>query len=1301
MPCLASGGTKYMFNWLKKKSASRGEGRAVAAQSDLESMGARADFALNTGDLPTAVGGYGDALLLDPNNARWRIGLSLALIGQARHSEAKAHLNRAILTDPANANAYYLLGQVAQRQEDAPAAMALYTEAIELNPNFEAAFNDLAALHSAAGDGEAAEAVLSQGVSVCIQSALLNFELGVLYANKNQFAKAAACYRRALSINPRFGEAHRNLGIALQSQGQVAEAITHFDHALLAEPGLLAAHSNLLWVLSFHADRNLEQYLPEARRYGAKALAVAKPYTGWLTAATGPKGTGERRLRVGLVSGDLWFHPVGIFLEGVLGRLDRGKLELVAYSMNQRDDELTDRIKGYFSAWNPIVGVSDEEAARKIHADGVDILIDLAGHSGRNRLSLFAWKPAPVQVSWLGYLASTGVPGMDYVLADPVAAPEHIHNQFTEEIWCLPETFYCFTPPPEHPKLAVVPLPALRNGHITFGSFQRINKLGDGSLALWARILHTLPGARLRVRNAEMDHPDSRDALLARLAKLGIPAERVTLAGRVQHRDDLLAAYADVDIVLDTIAYPGATTTCEALWMGVPTVTLAGGTMLARVGASLLNCAGLADWVAVSEDDYVALAVRHAASVEALVHLRATLRQKMLGTVLFDPMQFALQLEDALMRMWQRRWSAPAQILGTASPALGASTAQLEQAKRWYENGKKAQEENNLPAAVDCFNHALAANPRFEAALRDMSRALFESGQRDQAKKMIAQGLALYPQSADFHYYLGNVYAAEKQYQPAIDSWQEALRYAPDYTQVHFNIGHTLIAARCSEQALPSLDRALALDPQHVDAHNNRGNALLALKRFDEALESYQNALRLHPDNAGTVYNIGCVQMELGKLSDAVANFRRALAIEPDYLQAHNSLLWALSFSSEDPATEYVQEARAYGKRVAARAMPYSSWTFNPEVNLPRPLKVGIVSGDLRAHPVGYFVAGVLAKLNPAKVKIAAYLMNPYDDELTASIKAACSEWTSIAELGDEEAARIIHEDGVEILVDLAGHTNHNRLPLFAWKPAPVQVSWLGYLASTGVPGIDYVLADSVAAPAAMQQQFTEEIWHLPETFNCFAPPIEFTALEVAPSPVQRNGYVTFGSFQRANKLTDATLRMWARILHAMPECRLRLQNAQNDSPQARSALQARLANFGVPPGQCILVGAIEKRELHLAAHAEVDIVLDTYPYPGTTTTCEALWMGVPTVTLGGNTLLARVGASLLICSGLQDWVAWSEDDYVKLAIHHASDTASLGCLRTRLREQVSDTPLFNSRRFAMNLENAFLAMWSRKMKIN
>ena len=1286
-----------MFNWLRKKGGESGSAPHAVRALDRASAIARAGEALNAGDLDQAAQRYRQALLAQPGDAELRVALSVALIGLGECAEARSHLNRAILIDPGHANAYFFLGKIAHQQGDFPDAIELYREALDLKPGFEAAFKELAAAHQASGEIDRAEDILTQAVAVCSQSALLHFELGVLYANKSRFSKAVECYRRALLIHPGFGEAHRNLGVALQSQGHLAEAVTNFESALRAEPGLLAAHSNLLWMLSFDPDQVVGRYLPEARRYGEKALALAKPYAAWLGSGSAPQAVERSRLRVGLVSGDLWLHPVGIFLEGVLAKLDRQKVELLAYSMNQRDDRLTGRIKACFSEWTSIADMGDEAAARRIHADRVDILIDLAGHSGRNRLTLFAWKPAPVQVSWLGYLASSGVPGMDYVLADPVAAPDHVSNQFTEEIWHLPETFNCFTPPAEQPKFEVTPLPALRNGYISFGSFQRINKLSDRTLALWGRILNAVPQARLQLRNGEMDFPAAREALLARLSQAGIASERVSLAGRLPLRDDLLAAYANVDVVLDTIAYPGTTTTCEALWMGVPTLTLAGNTLLGRVGASILTCAGLAEWVAGNEDEYVALAVKHAADVETLARLRAGLRQQVMATTLFDAARFAPQLEAALFAMWRRKMDGPDPGAILAARPGDQPVIQDAHEEGWYALGKAALQQDNLPIAIGHFHRALAIHSGFEPALRDLGRALFQNGQPDQAKEVIQKGLLRFPHSVDFHYYLGNIYAAEKQYQQAIDAWQQALRYAPDYVQVHFNIGHTLIEARCAEQALPSLDRVLALDPDHVDAHNNRGNALLALNRFDEALESYQNALRIDPGDTGAIYNIGCVQMGLGQMEGAMTSFRRVLALKPDYFQAHSSLLWALSFASNAATPEYVAEARNYGRLVAERAVAYSHWQVASGTSLRRPLKVGLVSGDLRAHPVGYFLEGVLSKLNPEKLDLVVYSMNPYDDALTEKFKAVSSAWTSISELSDADAARKIHGDGIAILIDVSGHTSHNRLPLFAWKPAPVQVSWLGYLASTGVPGMDYLLADRIAAPEAVRGQFTEEIWHLPETFNCFTPPAEHPAPVVAPPPALRNGYVTFGSFQRINKFTDVTLGLWARILTALPHARLRLQNAQTDNAQVRSALYARLAHTGIPVDRCILAGAIEGRENHLAAHALVDIVLDTSPYPGTTTTAEALWMGVPTVTLARETMLSRVGASLLTCAGLKHWVAWTEDDYVELAVRHATDIADLARLRTGLRQQVAATPLFDAGHFSVHLENALLAMWDRK----
>jgi predicted O-linked N-acetylglucosamine transferase (SPINDLY family) len=291
-----------------------------------------------------------------------------------------------------------------------------------------------------------------------------------------------------------------------------------------------------------------------------------------------------------------------------------------------------------------------------IHADGVHVLLDVSGHTAHNRLPVFAWKPAPVQVSWLGYFATTGVAEMDYFLADKVGVPEAQQEQFTETVLYLPDTRLCFTA--REVDLPVAPLPALANGMVTFGCFQTLAKLGDGVLEAWGEILAALPDATLRIQCKQLGEPAQVEQLLQRLWKYGIAPARVATHG-ASNRETYLAAYAEVDVILDTFPYPGGTTTCEALWMGVPTLTLAGDSLLARQGASLLTAAGLEEWVATSKEEYVAKSIALASDQSKLVALRAVLRQQVLASPLFDAPRFARNFEDALWGMWQRHHAKP------------------------------------------------------------------------------------------------------------------------------------------------------------------------------------------------------------------------------------------------------------------------------------------------------------------------------------------------------------------------------------------------------------------------------------------------------------------------------------------------------------------------------------------------------------------------------------------------------------------------------------------------------------------
>ena len=377
-------------------------------------------------------------------------------------------------------------------------------------------------------------------------------------------------------------------------------------------------------------------------------LAVAQPYSTW---ANHPDTT--RCLRIGFVSGDLRQHPVGNFLEAVLASLSSGmsgRLRLYAYSNSSQEDEVSERIKAHCHGWHSAVGQSDESLAQRIREDGIDILIDLSGHTAHNRLPLFAWKPAPVQATWLGYLATTGVSAIDYVIADAWTLPESEEVNFTEKVWRLPESYLCFTPPAD--SVDVGPLPAIHNGYITFGSFNNLTKMNDSVVALWSRILATIPDSRLYLKSPQLKEDSVQQSVVERFAGHGIDAGRLILEGPVP-RTDYLKPFQRVDIALDPFPYPGITTSVENLWMGVPVLTLAGKSFLSRQGIGLLMNAGLPEWIAGDADDYVARAVSHASDVQALSSLRGELRQRVLASPIFDASRFSQHFEAALRGMWQ------------------------------------------------------------------------------------------------------------------------------------------------------------------------------------------------------------------------------------------------------------------------------------------------------------------------------------------------------------------------------------------------------------------------------------------------------------------------------------------------------------------------------------------------------------------------------------------------------------------------------------------------------------------------
>lgn len=579
----------------------------------------------------------------------------------------------------------------------------------------------------------------------------------------------------------------------------------------------------------------------------------------------------------------------------------------------------------------------------------------------------------------------------------------------------------------------------------------------------------------------------------------------------------------------------------------------------------------------------------------------------------------------------------------------------------WYMTGGALAHGNDWHAAEAAFRKVIELQPSFALAYWDLCHILFHSGKLVSAKNVIQTGMDINPNHPEFHFYMGNIFVFDEDY---------------------------LSAQAC-------FDKALVIRPDYLAALINLGLALHSQGDVYSAIDVFRDALKLSPDDARVHCNLGGSLQISGDLKHAIQHYREALRTAPSYTTAQQNLLYALSFYSECSPAEYLQESKLFGTKISSQSIPFSEWHGTSIAVVERPLRIGFVSGDLCNHPVGNFLESVLQSIDSSKLILVAYSTLRKEDVLTARVKPFFAEWSVVESLADNQLAAKIHADRIDILIDLAGHTAGNRLPVFAWRPAPIQVAWLGYWATTGVSEMDYILVDALSVPESDQPFFSEKPWYLPDTRFCFTPPVNVS--DVSSLPALRNGYITFGSFQLLSKMSDAVLAVWSKILVALPESRLRLQCWQLGYPAAQQKMLRRLKEMGVSPSRVDISGGTS-RDVYLAAYSEVDIILDTFPFPGGTTTAEALWMGVPTVTLAGDTLLARQGYSLLDCVGLGDWVAKSEREFIDIALAYSQDFSALRELRTGLRMRTLASPLFDAVQFSGRFENALMEMWRTRL---
>ena len=589
------------------------------------------------------------ALGISPDSVEAMTNLARTLKAMDRLAEAEAYVARVVDLNPDSPEAHRYLGDIRYMQGRIDEAQTSYRRALVLKPDDFHANCNLGITYWDTACLEQAEKSLRQALAARPDSAEALNILGVILNDIWRLDEAEQYLRRALAIAPDAADMHDNLGTILNNQGRMEEAVASLRRALVIKPDYSHAHSNMLHVLTLIADLDAQALFAEHREFGIKYETPLR--------AKWPVFSGERdpsrSLRVGFVSGDLHYHAIASYLEPLLAELAAStRLSLHAYSNSAIEDAVSKRLQQHFVQWRRVVKLSDDSLARQIRSDGIDILIDLSGHTAKNRLLTFARKPAPVQASWMGFPGTTGLDSIDYYLADRFFLPQgQFDDQFTEKIVRLPASAP-FMPSSDAPPTNL--LPGSTKGYLTFGSFNRVNKLSPQLIALWSRLLRSLPQARMLLGG--VDQGERFNTLVHWFASEGIDRGRLDFHPRCDMAS-YLELHHQVDICLDTYPYGGGTTTLHALWMGVPTLSLAGGIPAGQSGASILGHAGLEEFVARDADEFVSKGVSWQGRLAELADIRAGLRERLASSAIGQPALIAAGLELALRTMWQR-WCA-------------------------------------------------------------------------------------------------------------------------------------------------------------------------------------------------------------------------------------------------------------------------------------------------------------------------------------------------------------------------------------------------------------------------------------------------------------------------------------------------------------------------------------------------------------------------------------------------------------------------------------------------------------------
>ena len=1165
----------------------------------LEALFNRAVIDHEQNRLEKALRGYQKALAIQPGLAPAHKNIGDIRFSLQEFDTAAAAYEASLKSDPDQAGTWNNLGMLEKHRRNYDNAAKAWRRALDLQPDHKNAGQNLARILKQQGKYEEALTLNRQICQRYPEDNDSKLDLALIQHTLGALGEAAEICTTILRHNPDNAETLNILGLIHLQQGNPEAAIATLRLALEHQPQLPRVHSNLLYAMLMDPKTTPDNYLREARCWWeTHGLEASRK----MTYSHRRRPPENRKLHLGFISADFRQHSVSFFLLPLLKALRNGQFTIYGYADLQRTDNYSCRLREQMDFWRPIFGLEDNAVGSLIEDDEIDILIELGGHTANNRLTLIAQKPAPIQISWLGYPAGCGLANGTFRLSDSYTDPIANDAFSSEQLLRLPGPFLCYAPPPE----ALTLTGKTEKRPLTFGSFNNPAKINYRVISVWAGLLRQIPGSRLILKAKIFSDLKTRNIFEQRFKKSDIALDRIEFRPGNPNLVDHFNSYNDIDIALDTFPYNGTTTTCEALWMGVPVITIRGITHAARVGADLMNTVGCPELIADDENSYIEIATSLAVNPERLRRYHENLRSDLQNSPLMQAENFAAGFTKIL----------------TAC--------------------RLSRRESDSPRPLD--------------ATINRVQSLIKQEKFDKARKILEEAIEQNPKEAELYFQLANIHHQQRQ----------------------------------PEAALRALNSCLTINPRDARALSNLGYLMQNQGKHDEAAAAFKKALAIDPEQPETVSNLfwyllqDCQWREAG-IWNKKLDFMNYLALKKNRPPAAEMFVHLAREESEAANSELARaKARHTGTGI-------TQLNHQPLKERAQVLKLAYLSGDFRDHAVAHNLVNLFRLHNRDRFHISAYSCGPDDGSLyRRRIEKDCDRFVDIQNLPDYDAAALIKNDKIDILIELMGHTRDNRLRLCAFKPAPVQVSYLGYPGTTGADFIDYLLADKIVIPPEHKPFYSEKIVYLPDCFMIA------DRAPIAPRPERRAcglppDTFVFCSFNNAYKIEPVMFDIWMKILKEVPKSVLWLRSG---GKIMENNLRREAQNRGISGNRLIFADKVPEKKNHLARLQLADLCLDTRIYNGHTTTLDALWAGVPVVALQGKHFASRVSSSNLTAIGMEQLITHDLENYFNLAVTLARQPQRLIKIKKELLANQNKTPLFNTENLVKNLEKAYEQIW-------